>query len=278
MLSVTPLLIAQADDVDFVLWLTLLLQSVGGILAMLSLPMMGWALYLWSRNDAGNYAWLLAILLLPFPIAPIYIAQSYLPNGRLATPVWLRRFTRKRELRRLEIAARQIGNPHQYVQWGDALRECSEWTAARNAYEQALARDPQHLPALWGLSLVMRQLSDWDSLQATCAQILQLDPQYKFGDPSVLYGAALVQRGDYAAAKTHFEQHLRRWRHPEAMYLLADCQSRLGEHAEAERLLENLLLDLDASPTAIARKHRQWRSKATQLLRRERQALKAMPL
>ena len=44
--------------------------------------------------------------------------------------------------------------------------------------------------------------------------ILDADPQYKFGDVALAYGLALIDKQDLAAARTHLEQHVRRWRHP----------------------------------------------------------------
>ena len=63
------------------------------------------------------------------------------------------------------------------------------------------------------------------------------------------------------------DRHTRRWRHPEALYILADLLARQGEAAEARRLLDGLLMDLEAAPKAIARKQMFWKGRAKRLRR-----------
>ncbi len=69
----------------------------------------------------------------------IYFFVRWLPQRNLQPPAWLRGLTRGSEIRRLQSAAVQIGNPYHHVQLGDALRETWQFERARDAYERALA-------------------------------------------------------------------------------------------------------------------------------------------
>ncbi|OYW33992.1 MAG: hypothetical protein B7Z51_00245, partial [Methyloversatilis sp. 12-65-5] len=165
-------------------------------------------------------------------------------------------------------AAEQIGNPHQFIQWGDALREVGQLDRANAAYAKALAKDPKSLQALWGAAQVAVRQKRPTDVEEYCRQILAIDPQYKFGDVSLAYGRALKDQGQTAAMREHLEQHVRRWRHPEAVYLLA-CQCRDdGDIAAAREHLQAMLRDINGSPAAIARKFGRWRSLGRQLLRK----------
>ena len=99
-------------------------------------------------------------------------------------------------------------------------------------------------------------------------KILDQDPQYKFGDVSLENGRALKELGEFDAARQQFESHVRRWRHPEAMFLLAELCANQGEPNVAREHLLALIQDINGSPLAIARKHGRWKSRAKQLLRK----------
>ncbi|MGH7199863.1 MAG: hypothetical protein ACREJB_04620, partial [Planctomycetaceae bacterium] len=79
---------------------------------------------------------------------------------------------------------------------------------------------------------------------------------------------ALCGLRDFAAAEEHLTGHIRRWRHPEALYLLAELQNQRGDSDAARQTLHALLLDLEGSPRALARRHSRWKSKARKLLRK----------
>lgn len=226
-----------------------------------------WMLIDCISREPDRFFWVWLLIIVPFPGAVVYAMLRYFPQRDFVGPRWLRALFRGKELARLEAAAEQIGNPHQFIQWGDALRETGQLDRARRAYEQALAKDPAAIQALWGAAQVaIRQQRPTDAADLT-RQILKIDPQYKFGDVSLAYGRALKDLGETAEMRTHFEQHVRRWRHPEAVYLLAEqCQAD-GEPQTAREHLQSLLRDLQTSPTAVSRKFGRWRSRAQKLLR-----------
>ena len=105
---------------------------------------------------------------------------AYLMLGE--TRISGRRRSRGREIDRLEIAAQQIGNAHQFVQLGDALRETGKFEKACQAYASALDKDPENRQGLWGASMADFELKRFDSARQRMEKLLSLDPQYKFGD------------------------------------------------------------------------------------------------
>jgi hypothetical protein len=113
---------------------------------------------------------------------------------------------------------------------------------------------------------VAEQAQQPEDVQRYCRQILDRDGGYKFGDVSLVLCRALLAQED-PLARQQLEQHCRRWRHPEAVYLLAcSCQAD-GDAPAARQHLLDLLRDLNSSPTAIARKHGRWKSLARSKLR-----------
>jgi len=84
---------------------------------------------------------------------------------------------------------------------------------------------------------------------------------------AAMLGVALAEQGRIPEARRHFEQHIRLWRQPEAMYTLATLCQRDGDLATAREHATAILNDLEISPRGIAAKHRSWQRKARQLLR-----------
>lgn len=218
------------------------------------------------RFEPDKTFWLWLLIVAPFPGAIVYLVARVLPAADWKTPVWLQRFTRSKELARLASATEMIGNAHQFVQYGDALRDTAQWTDAAQAYQNALKKDPECLPALWGAALVSIEQKKWDKALPLCRQILDRDAQYRFGDVSFAYAKALLATGDTAAGRTHLEKHCQRWRNPEAVYLLAERCAADGDTAVARQYLIEVIRDINGSPSAIARKHGRWKSLARRLL------------
>jgi hypothetical protein len=227
-----------------------------------------WMLVHCYRTEPDRYFWMW-ILVIAQPIGPLaYFFLRFLPSREFPTPSFLRRWTRGREIARLETAAHQIGNPHQFVQWGNALREVGRLDDADQAYKQAFKKEPGNIQALWGSAQVAVSQKRYSDVRILTRQVLELDPQYKFGDVSLAYGRALKELGENTEARTHLEQHVKRWRHPEAMYLLAELNADQGESKAARDHLQALIHDINGCPAAIARKHGRWKSRARQLLRK----------
>ncbi|MBC8114850.1 MAG: tetratricopeptide repeat protein, partial [Candidatus Saccharimonas sp.] len=227
-----------------------------------------WMVWHCLRTEPDRFLWLWVLFVVQGVGPVLYFFLRYLPSTDLRPPSFFRRWTRGRELARLETAAVQIGNPHQYIQWGDLLREVGRYEEAGNAYDRALKKDALNLQALWGAAQVATVRKLHERTRDLTRQILDKDPQYKFGDVSLAHGKALIELGERDAAAAHFEQHVRRWRHPEAVYLLASLCAERGNRQAARDHLQSVLHDINGSPAAIARKHGRWKSRAKQLLRK----------
>ena len=253
------------------LWFLLHSVFLSGVFSLLSLAygvFWLWMLIQCLRSEPDRFFWIWLFIIAPFPGAIVYAVLRYFPTREHSSPAFLRKWTRGKELARLETAAEQIGNPHQFIQWGDALRDVGKWDDAEDAYHRALQKDPENVQALWGAALVAEHHRDFELVADLTKRILAKDPQYKFGDVSLAYGKALDEHGEPEAAREHLEQHIRRWRHPEGLYRLARLCEEDGDVDTAKQHLRALLQDLNASPTAIARKYGRWKSRARQMLKR----------
>jgi tetratricopeptide (TPR) repeat protein len=246
-------------------WFNAILSNPAFYLPLLAFKV--WMLVECARKDPDRAFWFWVVLIVPFAEF-LYFFVRWLPAGGVRLPAGLRKWTRGRELARLETGARQIGNAHQWVQFGDALRDVGQVVRAREAYERALAREPGNTQALWGAALVDLAQHDFARAHERLSRLLAIDPEYKFGDVSLAYGKSLYKCRGAREALEHLEQHVRRWRQPEALYLLAAIHADLGQAEEAREHLEALLLDLNGSPPAFVRRHRVWKSRGRKLLRK----------
>jgi hypothetical protein len=147
------------------------------------------------------------------------------------------------------------------------LRETGQYQNAKAAYERALEKEPENLPALWGAAQIELHDKAFDSARERLEKILQTDPQYKFGDVSLAYAKSLLscQRNDDATA--HLANHVKRWRHPEGIYLLACQYAQAGRNDEARSHLHAMLMEIESSPPPIARKYGPWRRRGRALAR-----------
>ena len=64
------------------------------------------------------------------------------------------RWTKGRQIPRLEVAARNIGNAHQFVELGEAYRETGKTDRAAECFKRALQKDPASMPALPAMSRI----------------------------------------------------------------------------------------------------------------------------
>lgn len=219
------------------------------------------------RKDPDRYLWVWIIVFVPFGPA-VYFFMRWLPNNDIRLPSFMRQWTRGRELDRLRTAAMQIGNPHQHIQLGDVLQEVNRHGEAGDAYSLALEKEPDNLQALWGAASVSMHFKDYETVSEHCKKVLDIDPQYKFGDVSFAYGNALSKLEMIDPAIEHLEEHVRRWPNPEAQYTLAYILADEGNPQQARDHLHAMLLGINSSPRGIARKYGIWKSKGKRLLRR----------
>ena len=241
------------------------LESLFGILYFLFWV---WMLVDCLRKDPDRFLWFWVILVFqPFG-AVIYFFLRWLPTNSFQLPEFARPLFRQRRLNELETAAMQIGNPYQFVRWGDALKDAGVLQKSLAAYKQALAKEPHNLQALWGAAQIEMKFKEFDKAQSRCQQILEADPEYKFGDVSLMFCKTVCELDSPETAREELARHAKRWRQPEALYMLATLEAEAGDHEAARKTLQGMLLDINGSPRGIARKFVRWKSKARRLLKR----------
>ena len=253
---------------DSVPWYVYVLSLFYGLPWLLGTAFWIWMLVECLRKDPDRYYWMWLLIIVPPIGSAVYFFARWLPNHRTrSAPGFLRKWTRGKEIRRLEMAAKQIGNAHQFVQWGEALHESGRADAAAKAFSTALSKEPDNLQALWGAAQIEMKQNDWENAIEKLRKILASDPQYKFGDVSLALGHSLQAQGKTSEACDHLKAHIKRWRHPEAVFRLATLEASAGQTETAREHLEALILDVDSSPTGIARKHQKWKRQAKRMLR-----------
>ncbi len=217
------------------------------------------------EQDRGIWIW---VMLLLHPLGLIaYFFARYLPRRDLRWLYrWLARF-RTRELRLLEIASRQIGNAYHWIQLGEKQRELHKYSDAVNSFREALSKEADNLQANWGLAISLEKTGELQEALGQVEEILEVQPDYKFGDVSLARGRLLMELDQWSAAESHLRTHVDRWRQPEGLYRLAVCLHHDHQDLEAQEQIQSLLMDIDASPTSIARQQRGWKRKAQQLHR-----------
>ena len=80
--------------------------------------------------------------------------------------------------------------------------------------------------------------------------------------------ATLHELNESDAADEHLQKHVKRWRHPEAFFVLAQISADRGDAKAARSHLQTMLLDINGCPRSIARRHAQWKTKAARLLKK----------
>ncbi len=248
--------------------LTSFLNPEAGPLSLALAVFTLWMLIDCLRKDPERQYWWWIIVVLP-GLGPLaYFFVRWIPGHNLRLPAWARGMTRGAELRRLRSAAAQIGNAYHHVQLGDALRDVRQFSAADESYRRALEKEPANLAALWGAAQIDMHFKSYESARGRLEQVLQVDPQYKFGDVSLAYARALLNLQQTADALAHLEKHVKRWRHPEGIYMLAWLESQNGQTQQACSHLHAMLMEIESSPLPIARKQGNWRRRGRQLLRK----------
>ncbi|MBL4883290.1 MAG: tetratricopeptide repeat protein [Planctomycetaceae bacterium] len=236
-------------------------------ISYLYLPLVVWMFIDCMRNDSERGIWAWLIIFVPGLGVSIYFFTRYLPRGNNGVLKSVFAQFQTKELKRLKMQSKQIGNAYHWIQYGDKLRELRRYDQAEQAYRAAMEKEPDNIQILWGLAICLeKQERTAESLEFV-TQTLEQDPDYKFGDVSLAYARVLISISEWDKARNHLQSHTKRWRQPEGLYLYARCLLEQQENETAKEILEMLILDVEASPSAIARKQNTWKRKAKKLLR-----------
>lgn len=229
-----------------------------------------WMLYDCLKNGGKDRSlWIWVLLLFNVIGAGLYFFIYWLPQNqqRIPIPRFLNRWRLRDALWQAEAEAKNIGKAHQYVKLGDVLYNMGEIDKSLTAYQQAIEKEPNHSKARWGAASIASNRNNFQDAIAHLVVIMQADPNFAYGDASLLYGEVLAKSGDRDAAKAHLENHLKNWSHPESYLLLAELQQQQGEIAEARETLETMIVKIKGSLPFFYRKNQHFVKQGEKILK-----------
>jgi hypothetical protein len=227
-----------------------------GSVGLLTTAFWVWMIYDCIQNERDRQTWLWILIFLNLIGASLYFVVRWMPRASIPMPRVLSRWTRRDALWQAEAEAANIGKAQQYIKLGMLLHEMSDRPKAAAAYAQALEREPQNARALWGAAIIAIEQKQLDSARNYLETLINVQPDFMYGDASLTYGRVLFQLGDMEGACAHLEEHLRQWAQPEAYLLLAKIQKQQGDPRAARIALETMILKIKSSAPFHYRKHR----------------------
>lgn len=217
-----------------------------------------WLLMLYdcTRNEPKRRLWLWILIIANFPGAIAYFFNCWIPRRKISL------FNYRKRSRKLWTA-----DTNQYKNLNNHLiDELGMFDPAQADYQQQLENETDGLQTLWNTVFIDIQNQNFNSAQKYLQTILKIDPDYKYGDASLLYGETLFALGEFAAAKQHLEKHIQNWSHPQAYITLAEILSQEGDAETARNYLETIIVKIKES-SYFHYKRKQLTSKAEKLLR-----------
>lgn len=100
---------------------------------------------------------------------------------------------------KLVVASEPTADHWAYL--GTTYRSCSRWEEADAAYARALAADPAHVGALWGLGLSRGMQGDAGGAAEVLGRAVEAEP--RFAPPRFQLALTLLEQGDEAGALAH---------------------------------------------------------------------------
>ncbi|MBD3882359.1 tetratricopeptide repeat protein [Phormidium tenue FACHB-886] len=247
-----------------------LLYSLLGSFWLVGTVFWVWMLYDCLKHGfSDRHLWVWVLLLLNVVGAGLYFVICWLP--RHPSPFPMPRFTNRWRLRdalwQAEAEVKNIGKAHQYVKLGDVLSEMGETEKAAAAYQQALEKEPHHTKALWGAAGTAIDCKNLANASLHLRTLVQVCPDYSYGDASLAYGQILFEQGDLEAAKAHLQTHLKQWSHPQGYLILAKVQQKQGQFAEAREMLETMIIKIKSSTPFQYRKNQRFVRQGEKMLK-----------
>ncbi|MBD2438019.1 tetratricopeptide repeat protein [Nostoc sp. FACHB-110] len=223
-----------------------------------------WLLMLYDciRNEPKQRLWLWILIIANFPGAIAYFCKRWLLRRKISLPHY-----RKRSHQLWAADTQSISKTHHNEALNhNLLDDLGMFEQAETDYQQALENTADSLQPLWNEVFIDIQNQDFNSAQQYLQTILKIDPDYKYGDASLIYGETLFALGESAAAKQHLEKHIQTWSHPQAYITLAEILSQQGDVENACNYLETIIVKIKES-SYFHYKRKQLISKAEKLLR-----------
>jgi hypothetical protein len=203
------------------------------------------------RHEPEKSFWLFVLFSLNFVGAIIYLIVRYLPQN-----IGHRAYGNQK-FKQAEADVNNIGKAYQYTRLGDILLDRGNFNEAMMAYQQALDKEPSNLDALWGISLILFKTKQLDLAKENLQTLLKIEDSFKTGDASFLYGKVLFEMEDWELAKTHLENDIKHWNHPESSLMLAKILIQQEQHQDAYQYLKRMVSTVKAAPLFHYKRHRQ---------------------
>lgn len=206
-----------------------------------------WMLYECIKSGKEGQQWIWLLIFLNVIGAGLYFVTKWLPaHPQFASKVGGNfGFVSRRDRDRLwqaEADAKNIGKPTQFITLGNLLFDQRQTEKAYEAYLQAIAQEPKNAKALWGATQAARELKKYSEAKAYLATLLDVNPEFSYGDASLAYGELLYQTADTEAAAEHLKTHVKSWSNPEAYLILAEVYAKQSDTAAARDALETLII------------------------------------
>lgn len=228
----------------------------------------------WMFCDCFQYerrrarlAWALGLIPSGFLGAIAYFLFRWTPRNLLSSNPFVKRRGLQPKLQEAIANVRNIGKAHQYVQLGHIYCDMGNGDHALAAYQQALAREPNNVEALWGSTSIELENKNLDRAFMLLRCLMEIRPDFKYGDASLAYGQVLYELGDFNLAQQHLEAHLQQWSHPEAALLMAQIQAHQQNMPGACEVLETMIANVQGAPAFHYHKHRRQVAQGKRLLK-----------
>ncbi|MBE9208020.1 PLDc N-terminal domain-containing protein [Nostoc sp. LEGE 06077] len=217
------------------------------------------------HNEPERRLWLWILIVINFPGAIAYFVTRWIQRGNILIPDYFSHWTRSRKL--WTAQAKSIGNADQYVNLNNNLLDnFGKFDQVETAYKQDAENSDDNLQTLWNAAFIDINNQKFVSAKQYLQTILKIDPDYQYGDASLIYGETLFALQEFEAAKQHLENHIQHWSHPQAYITLAKILSQQGEVETACNYLETIIVKIKES-SYFHYKRKRLISKAEKLLR-----------
>ena len=221
-----------------------------------------------------NQLWIWVLILLPFGVGALaYLVVEVLPElfgSRTArrTARGLRRaMDPGADLRRYEDEARVTGNVASRQRYAEELTRHQRYDEAIAQYTQALSGLYEHDPNLMlGLARAQFAKGDARAARATLDELIRQNPGFRSPDGHLLYARALAAEGDVTKALEEYRALAPSFPGAEAAVRYAQLLEAQGQHAEAQRVVRELLEQARIAPRHYRRAQREWLEAAQKLL------------
>jgi hypothetical protein len=244
-----------------------MLFSQAPVLSILGFVFWIWMIYDCMTNERDRYTWVWILIILNVIGAALYFFARARYRYRFGIPDNWNPAVRKRRLWSAEADVRNIGNAHQYVALAEVLVEQGEGDRAQSAYRSAIEKEAGNPKALWGLATLELKQKDLVNAKQHLQMLLQVRPDFNYGEASMIYGETLVELQELDAAESHLEKHVRNWSSLPAYILLAKVHEMRGNQAEARRILEDVIIRGRGAPGYHYKRNRPYIKQAEKRLK-----------